>query len=125
MLSAIVRLAIESGVRLGELLSLRCPHIDLARRTAVLDDTKNGERLVVPLSSSALAPLSGLPRDISDNRVFWTLKRTDSFANAWNLAVSSAGSETNATRMSRKRNVPLQAPGTVTELSPPNHPGET
>ena len=49
----LVRLAIETGMRRGELLSLRWEHVDLARRTAYLPDTKNGEPRTVPLSSRA------------------------------------------------------------------------
>lgn len=60
-LATIVELAIETAMRQGELVSLSWSNIDLDRRTAILPQTKNGERRVVPLSSRAAALLSSLP----------------------------------------------------------------
>jgi integrase len=57
-----VQLALETAMRQGELLRLRWEHIDLARRTAHLLDTKNGEARTVPLSTTAVAVLRALPR---------------------------------------------------------------
>ena len=62
-------LAIESSMRMGELLGLEWGRIDLTRRTAHLVDTKNGESRTVALSSAAVAALQALPRRI-DGRVF-------------------------------------------------------
>jgi integrase len=70
MLKGILILALETGMRLGELLALNWNTLDLARRTARLGDTKNGESRTVPLSTVAIATLSSLPRHISDRRVF-------------------------------------------------------
>lgn len=61
----IVHLALVSAMRRGELLSLRWEHIDLIGRTAFLPDTKNGDSRTVPLSSTAVQVLAGLPRQIS------------------------------------------------------------
>jgi len=47
------------------LLSLRWADVDLKRRFAMLHETKNGEERAVPLTSSAVAVLQALPRDIS------------------------------------------------------------
>ncbi|MCA1799656.1 MAG: site-specific integrase, partial [Xanthomonadaceae bacterium] len=55
-----VELALETAMRRGELLSLVWPHIDLARRTALLPETKNGHARVVPLSPKAVAVLQDL-----------------------------------------------------------------
>jgi integrase len=41
-LEPVVRLALETAMRRGELLSLRWSNIDLKRRTALLETTKNG-----------------------------------------------------------------------------------
>lgn len=68
MLVAVV-LAIETGMRLGELFALDWRDIDTMKRTATLRETKNGESRVVPLSSAALRVLSELPRHISNGRV--------------------------------------------------------
>jgi integrase len=60
----IVRLALETAMRQGELVSLHWEHIDLTRRTAHLPDTKNGESRTVPLSTTAVKILRSLPRSI-------------------------------------------------------------
>jgi len=46
-------LALETGMRMGEILSMRWEKVDLHNAVVVLDDTKNGDRRVVPLSSRA------------------------------------------------------------------------
>jgi len=67
-----VALAIETGMRRGELLGLLWDNVDLERRTAFLPVTKNGESRGVPLSSRAVAVLRGLPA-ASNGRVFGEL----------------------------------------------------
>lgn len=57
----LVRLALESAMRRGELLSLRWENVDLKRRTAHLPDTKNGDARTVPLSTKAVSILKELP----------------------------------------------------------------
>ncbi len=49
-----VILALSTGARAQEVLGLRWSQIDLARRVAVLHETKNGERRVLPLAGPAL-----------------------------------------------------------------------
>ena len=61
--------ALETAMRRGELLSLHWDHIDLVKRTAYLNITKNGSSRCVPLSTEAINILYKLPRDIS-GRVF-------------------------------------------------------
>ncbi|WP_286164419.1 site-specific integrase [Azoarcus sp. DN11] len=65
----IIVFALETAMRRGELLALRWEHVNLDKRTALLPDTKNGSRRVVPLSSRAVDTLRGMPRSI-DGRVF-------------------------------------------------------
>jgi integrase len=65
----LVLLALETAMRRGELLALRWNKVDLARRVAHLDLTKNGDRRAVPLSSVAADLLEELPRSIC-GRVF-------------------------------------------------------
>lgn len=77
----ILVLAVETSMRLGELLSLRWEHIDLARRTAHLPRTKNGSSRTVALSGSALSALQGMPRRI-DGKVF-SWKNTNNFEPVW------------------------------------------
>jgi integrase len=61
-LAPLVYLAIETAMRRGELLSLFWENIDLAKRTAHLPDTKNGDSRTIPLSSRAIKILKTLPR---------------------------------------------------------------
>ncbi len=65
----LVQLALETAMRRGELLGLRWDHIDMQRRTAYLELTKNGESRIVPLSTKAIEVLQGMPRSIG-GRVF-------------------------------------------------------
>lgn len=60
----IIVLALETAMRKGELLALEWQNVSLERRTALLPDTKNGTRRVVPLSTRAVEELRGLPRSL-------------------------------------------------------------
>lgn len=64
-LAPAVRLAIETAMRQGELLSLDWRHVDMKRRLAMLLMTKNGEARAVPLSPAAIGVLQGLTRAVS------------------------------------------------------------
>jgi integrase len=80
-LPQIITLAVETSMRLGELLALEWRYVDLTARTAHLPRTKNGESRTVALSSAAVAALQALPRRL-DGRVFgWAA--TDSFEKTW------------------------------------------
>lgn len=57
VLGDIVRFAVATGMRRGEIVSLRWEHIDLTRRTAYLPVTKTDTPRSVPLSSAAVAVL--------------------------------------------------------------------
>lgn len=72
-LPAIIDLAVETGMRLSEIVGLRWINIDLEQRTALLPTTKNGHRRIVPLSPKALATLSAQRSAVIqrlDGRVF-------------------------------------------------------
>lgn len=64
-LKSVALLALETAMRRGELLALRWEHVDLKRRVLHLPETKNGTSRDVPLSSSAIAVLESLPRNIA------------------------------------------------------------
>ena len=53
-LPIIIDLAVETGMRLSELVNLVWSNVDLTARTAHLADTKNGEARTVPLSTKAV-----------------------------------------------------------------------
>lgn len=91
LLAHIITLAIETGMRLGELLSLEWDNIDLKNQIALLPITKNGESRNVPLSKRVIETLKGMPRKINDSRVFWTWKQSDSFEYTWRRMLNNAG----------------------------------
>ena len=59
-LHSLVVLAIETGMRFGELVSITWDNVDFAGRTIYLPDTKNGHPRTVPLSTRALEALNRL-----------------------------------------------------------------
>lgn len=65
----LIVLALETGMRLGELLGLEWEQIDLTRGVIVLPDTKNGDARSVPLSTRARNTIREMPRHLS-GRVF-------------------------------------------------------
>lgn len=65
----VIRFALETAMRRGEIAALRWENVDLKRRVAHLPETKNGEARDVPLSSGALKTLQSIPRRI-DGWVF-------------------------------------------------------
>jgi len=89
-LGAVVRLAIETGMRRGEILSLGWDAIDMTRRTAHLSagQTKTEKSRTIPLSTEAIRVLSALPRQIN-GRVFQIKPKT--FGHTWARAVEKAG----------------------------------
>lgn len=60
-----VQLAVETGMRQGELLGLSWKAVDMKRRFAFLEDTKTGEARAVPFSPKALSVLGQLPTSIN------------------------------------------------------------
>jgi integrase len=64
--SPLVRVALETAMRRGELLALQWKHVDLVKRVAFLPMTKNGDTRSVPLSGKAVAVLQSLSRSGDD-----------------------------------------------------------
>ncbi|VFR49428.1 Shufflon-specific DNA recombinase [plant metagenome] len=67
LLPLIIRMAVETAMRRGEIVGLRWEHIDLERRVAHLPATKNGSARDVPLSSKAIAVLQALRDGLDAN----------------------------------------------------------
>ena len=63
----IVRLAIETAMRRGEIASLLWKHIDWKKKTAYLPQTKNDEERTVPLSPIAVKILENLGGSKNEN----------------------------------------------------------
>jgi integrase len=67
----VVELALATGARKGELMSLEWTSIDLKRRTVRFLDTKNGESRTVPLAETAVATIKDWRADkLPVGRVF-------------------------------------------------------
>lgn len=86
-LHSFVVLAIETGMRFGELLGIRWEHTNLNSQTIYLPDTKNGHPRTVPLSTRAVEAINALPRAIN-GKLFNS--GYQSIHNAFNLAVTKA-----------------------------------
>lgn len=69
-LRPVTEFAIETAMRQGEIISLTWDNIDLDKRSAYLDMTKNGDSRTVPLSSRAIVILKSLLKSDADDRVF-------------------------------------------------------
>jgi len=100
MLGWLVRLALYTGMRAGEIQSLRHDQVDLAKRVVRLSKTKNGSARTVPLIKHAVEifrealvhPISPVDTDL----VFWGepgrdgQRRPYEFRPAWRRALKSA-----------------------------------
>ena len=87
VLSDLVRFAIETGMRRGELAGMTWDMVDIKKKTVTLPETKNGEKRNVPLSTEAVRILSSLARRI-DGEV-WGMK-PDSITQAFLRALARA-----------------------------------
>lgn len=67
---ALLAVAIDTGMRQGELLRLEWKDVDFKCRIAHLDDTKSGDPRDVPLSPEALVMLEHMTRPIGGGKVF-------------------------------------------------------
>lgn len=61
----LVKFALETAMRRGEILGLRWERIDLHKRLAFIPLTKNGESRTVPLTTAAIEVLQALPRNLN------------------------------------------------------------
>lgn len=89
LVKPVIQFAIETAMRLGEIVSLRWEDVDLKERTAFLPDTKNGDSRTVPLSRRAVALLKGLPRTGGEPLVFPV--SANAVKLAWRRATARAG----------------------------------
>jgi integrase len=97
LLYPLVVLALSTGARQGELLSLRWSRVLLERRMILLEETKNGDRRALPLSGVALSLLVEL-RDRSSSKNGLVFGRPDgeapfSVQRPWVAALRKSGIE--------------------------------
>ncbi len=91
----VVVLAISTGMRQGEILGLKWSQVDLSKGTMLLEDTKNGERRVVPLVGRANELIADLGkiRRIDTDLVFHSSTKPSvpvAIRKPWGQAVSAA-----------------------------------
>ena len=91
LLTSLIIIAMETGMRLGELLSLTWDNLSLDKRTAYLPVTKNGESRTIPLSLKAIEVFKTMPRRIDSKKVFWSWTNRDSVVNVWKRTCKRAG----------------------------------
>ncbi len=75
----IIKLAVETGMRRGEISSIIWEDIDLQKRIIYLWDTKNGENRQVPLSTMAISTLKSIPKR-ADGHLFGMTAHAISYA---------------------------------------------
>ena len=89
-----VLFAITTGMRRGELLGLRWQDVDLERRLAVLQDTKNGDRRSVPIVPEVAELLRehGKVRKLGNDQIFTSDGASEvwRFDKAWYAALKTA-----------------------------------
>lgn len=81
-------LAIETGMRFGELVSITWNNVDLDARTIHLPDTKNGHPRTVPLSTRALGAIRTVPSEY-EGRAF--MGKPGSIRAAFGAALKRSG----------------------------------
>ncbi|MGA7869386.1 MAG: tyrosine-type recombinase/integrase [Candidatus Binatus sp.] len=91
-LKAFVIVALNSGMRRGEILSLTRKSIDWQNSSATLELTKNGDTRHVPLNSAAVDALRSLPARLDGGRLF-PFKDDHSVSRAFRRAVERANIE--------------------------------
>lgn len=85
--------AVSTGMRLEEQLSLRWSQVDMRRREITLTETKTGAPRVVPIPDTIVGTLDRLTRHISEPWVFWhdNGQRYTTIKTAFNAACRRAG----------------------------------
>lgn len=96
-LYTIVVVALSTGARMGEIMTLKWSQVDFERKVILLMETKNGERRALPLAGHAFSLIEKLHQQRRRDTPL-LFPRTDGqkpveIRKAWNTAVRSAGVE--------------------------------
>jgi integrase len=70
LIASLVRFAVATAMRRGEMLAMRWKHVNRSQRSLLILDTKNDQSRTIPLLTSALEVLSGLEPGGDNDRVF-------------------------------------------------------
>ena len=99
-LKALIRFAVATAMRRGEICILRWEHVNIEERVAFLPLTKNGSSRAVPLSSGAVGALLQLKKK-AKGQVF--PMRPDSVTQAFERAVARARAKHMAEQKGKRR----------------------
>lgn len=91
---AITITALNTGMRKGEILSLKWDNVDLKHGFILLDITKNGERREIPINDTLRDVLQGITRRLDISYVFYdsiTGKHYKDVKRSFNTALRRAG----------------------------------
>jgi integrase len=80
-LKPIVTMALNTGMRKGEILNLKWDNVDLRHRFILLDHTKNGERREIPINDTLRETFTSLTRRIVVPYVFVSDKTGQRYSN--------------------------------------------
>lgn len=93
-LKPIIIMALNAGMRRGEILSLKWENVDLRHGFILLNQTKNGDRREIPINNTLKQTLEALPRRIDNGYVFFnalTGEGYDDIKNSFNRLCKKAG----------------------------------
>jgi integrase len=87
--------ALNTGMRRGEILSLKWSNVDLRNKTIVLRETKNNELRIIPINDPLYETLKSLPQYFKRDYVFFNNKDGDRLKSirSFEKAVARAGIE--------------------------------
>ena len=88
LLEPIVRFALETGMRRGEIVVMKWEDVDLKKKVLRIPVTKNGKSRTIPLLFEAMRILGSLPRRIDGS--VWGLKDPHSITQAFKKACKRA-----------------------------------
>jgi integrase len=93
MTASIVRFAMLTGVRRGELFKLRWQDIDLEHGTMLLRDPKGMKDVSLPLSKEALLVIQAVPKEYDMDYVFYSKdgKQLTDIKRSWHAIRKAAG----------------------------------
>lgn len=89
-LHLLVLMALATGMRRGELLSITWDQVDLQRRLIVLPDTKTGERRGIPISGALLEAIRDYPRRLDSDLLFPSCETWWALRQPWEEALARA-----------------------------------
>jgi integrase len=87
LLAPIIRLAVETGMRRGEILNIRWSEIDAQHGTLHIPHAKNGYSRTIPLTTEAIRVIASIPR--TNDRLF--PKSPNALRLAWERLKERAG----------------------------------